>query len=269
MKSKKVAPAPVAAKKAVTQTDEKTKSKNPLIEKRPKNFSIGNDIIPKKDLTRYVKWPRYVLIQRQRAVLKKRLKVPPAVNQFNQTLDKNTAVQVFKLLNKYQPETKTQKKERLLTQAKEVAADKGKPLNKKTSGKKPIMVKSGLNHITALVEAKKAQLVLIAHDVDPIELVIWLPALCRKMGVPYAIIKGKARLGKVVHKKTTTALAITDVRPEDKQALAAVVTAIKANYNDRFEEMRKKWGGGILSSRSTAAATKKRRDTEKDLEIRA
>jgi large subunit ribosomal protein L7Ae len=31
------------------------------------------------------------------------------------------------------------------------------------------MVKSGINHITALVEAKKAQLVLIADDVDPIE----------------------------------------------------------------------------------------------------
>ena len=43
----------------------------------------------------------------------------------------------------------------------------------------------------------KAQLVVIAHDVDPIELVVWLPALCRKMGVPYAIVKGKARLGAV------------------------------------------------------------------------
>jgi large subunit ribosomal protein L7Ae len=43
----------------------------------------------------------------------------------------------------------------------------------------------------------KAQLVVIAHDVDPIELVVWLPALCRKMGVPYAIVKGKSRLGSV------------------------------------------------------------------------
>ena len=28
----------------------------------------------------------------------------------------------------------------------------------------------------------KAQLVVIAHDVDPIELVVWLPALCRNGG---------------------------------------------------------------------------------------
>jgi ribosomal protein L7Ae-like RNA K-turn-binding protein len=42
---------------------------------------------------------------------------------------------------------------------------------------------------------------LIPNDVDPIELVVFLPALCRKMGVPYAIVKGKARLGTVVHQK--------------------------------------------------------------------
>lgn len=39
---------------------------------------------------------------------------------------------------------------------------------------------------------------VIAHDVDPIELVVWLPALCRKMEVPYCIVKGKSRLGTVM-----------------------------------------------------------------------
>ena len=53
----------------------------------------------------------------------------------------------------------------------------------------------GINHVTELVEAGKAQLVAIAHDVDPIELVVWLPALCKKMGVPYVIVKvGAMRL---------------------------------------------------------------------------
>lgn len=55
--------------------------------------------------------------------------------------------------------------------------------------KKPLVVKFGLNHVTTLVESGKAQLVVIAHDVDPIELVVWLPALCKKMGVPYCIVK--------------------------------------------------------------------------------
>jgi ribosomal protein L7Ae-like RNA K-turn-binding protein len=38
-------------------------------------------------------------------------------------------------------------------------------------------------------------MVVIAHDVDPLELVVWLPALCKKMGVPYAIVK----VGAAVH----------------------------------------------------------------------
>ena len=60
-----------------------------MFEKRPKQFGIGGALPPKKDLTRFVKWPHVVRIQRQRRILKQRLKVPPAVNQFTKTLDKN------------------------------------------------------------------------------------------------------------------------------------------------------------------------------------
>jgi len=84
------------------------------------------------------------------------------------------------------------------------------------------------------VENKKAQLVVIAHDVDPTELMVFLPALCRKMmGVPYCIIKGKARLGCLVHWKTCTTVAFTQVNSEDKGALAKLAEAIRTNYNDR------------------------------------
>lgn len=144
-----------------------------------------------------VRWPEYVRLQRQRKILNMRLKVPPAIAQFAHTLDRNTAAQTFKFLNKYRPETKTEKKDRLLQEA--TAVSEGK--KKEDVSKKPYTVKYGLNHVVALIEAKKTALVLIPNDVDPIELVIFLPALCRKMGVPYAIVKGKARLGTVVHKK--------------------------------------------------------------------
>ena len=73
--------------------------------------------------------------------------------------------------------------ERLLKEAE--AQSSGKSTDKK----KPVVVKYGLNHITSLVESGKAQLVVIAHDVDPIELVVWLPALCKKMNIPYVIVK--------------------------------------------------------------------------------
>ena len=107
------------------------------------------------------------------------------------------ATSAFKLLNKYRPETKAEKKERLTKEA--TAISEGK--KKEDVSKKPYTAKFGLNHVVGLIENKKASLVLIANDVDPIELVVFLPALCRKMGVPYAIVKGKARLGTVVHQK--------------------------------------------------------------------
>jgi large subunit ribosomal protein L7Ae len=149
-----------------------------------------------------VRWPEYVRLQRQKKILNLRLKVPPAIAQFQNVLDRNTAAQAFKLLNKYRPESKTEKKERLLKEA--TAIKEGK--KKEDVSKKPYAAKYGLNHVVGLIENKKAALVLIPNDVDPIELVIFLPALCRKMGIPYAIVKGKARLGTVVHKKVSSCI---------------------------------------------------------------
>lgn len=36
---------------------------------------IGGDLPPKRDLTRFVKWPEYVRLQRQKVILNQRLKV--------------------------------------------------------------------------------------------------------------------------------------------------------------------------------------------------
>ncbi|KAJ6776991.1 RIBOSOMAL PROTEIN L7AE FAMILY MEMBER [Salix koriyanagi] len=175
-----------------------------------------------------------------------RLKVPPTLNQFTKTLDKNLASNLFKMLLKYRPEDEAAKKERLLRKAQ--AETEGKTVE----AKKPIAVKYGLNHVTYLIEQKKSQLVVIAHDVDPIELVVWLPALCRKMEIPYCIVKGKSRLGAIVHKKTASVLCLTTVKNEDKLEFSRILEAIKANFNDKYDEYRKRWGGGIMGSKSQA-----------------
>jgi large subunit ribosomal protein L7Ae len=170
------------------------------------------------------------------------------------------ATTLFKLLHKYKPESKAEKKARLLKAAEAKAKDPKAVVETKA----PAVVKFGINHITALIEQKKAKLVVIAHDVDPIELVVWLPALCRKMGVPYVIVKSKARLGQVVHKKTATALALVNVNKDDQNELAQLVTYAKENYNDKYDDTRRQWGGGKLGHKAQVAVSKKQKAVAKE-----
>jgi len=238
-----------------------------LFSKDAKDFRIGRDIQPKRDMSRFVKWPRYIRIQRQRAILKARLKVPPSIAQFTRVLDKNQADTLFRLLAKYRPETKEDKKKRLVEIAKQRVADEkaGKKADeKKKESVKPILLKYGINHVCSLVESKKAKLVVIAHDVDPIEIVVWLPALCRKMEVPFVIVKSKARLGQVVHKKTATALAITEVKPEDAQKLEQAVASAKLAYT----EPHKKWGGGLLGIKAQAVVRRREKAAAREAQKR-
>ncbi|KAK2092388.1 60S ribosomal protein L7A [Saguinus oedipus] len=191
------------------------------------------DIQPKIDLTCFVKWPRYIRLQWQRAILHKRLKVPPAINQCTQALDHQTATQLLKLAHRYRPETKQEKKQRLLAQAEKKVAGKGD-----VPSKRPPVLQAGVNTITTLVGNKKAQLVVIAHD-------------------------GKARLGRLVHRKTCTTVAFTQM--EDKGALAKLVEAICTNYNDRYDEIRRHWGGNVLGPKSVAHIAKLEKAKAKEL----
>jgi large subunit ribosomal protein L7Ae len=111
---------------------------------------------------------------------------PPVTLPFNQ------AKHLFEILKKYSPETRQQKAARLKKAAQEkVKSDKKTSTKTKKTGDKPVTLKYGLKHVTYLVEQKKAKLVLIASDVEPVELVVFLPTLCKAMDIPYAIVQSK------------------------------------------------------------------------------
>ncbi|CDJ43292.1 60S ribosomal protein L7a, putative [Eimeria tenella] len=255
--SKKKLPSdPTSAKNA------KKTTKSLIFQKTPRNFRIGCSIQPRRELTRFVKWPKYVLLQRQRRVLMQRLKVPPAINQFTHTLDKNQTGQLLRLLAKYKPETRGEKKARLIAEGEKQSS------GAQATSKKPVMLKFGLNHVTDLIEIKKAKLVVIAHDVVPIDLVCWLPALCRKKDVPYCIVKGKARLGQLVHKKTCAVIAVDAVRKEDQAELEAQCKNYRAMFNDN-SDLRRRWGGGHLGIKSQHAQEKKQKLIDAEMRKKA
>jgi len=166
-------------------------------------------------------------------------------------VDRQTAKQLFRLLDKYKPETRATRKARLKAQAESKA--KGKD---EAPTKRALLLKQGANSVTRSIEQKKAQLVVIAHDVDPLELVLFLPTLCRKMGIPYCIVKGKARLGRLVNRKTCACVALSQVDSGDRSQFTKLLEAIKTNFNERYDDLRRHWGGGVLGSKSAARVNK-------------
>jgi large subunit ribosomal protein L7Ae len=228
--------------------------KQSQFEARPKNFGIGQDVPYSRDLSRFMRWPTFVTMQRKKRVLMRRLKVPPTINQFTKVLDRSTRNELLKLVKKYAPETRKERRERL----KKVAEEKAKNPKKTVNSKKPTCVASGIQEVTRAIERKTAKMVIIANNVEPLELVLWMPTLCRSQKIPYAIVKDKARLGDAIGQKTATCVAITEVKAEDEGALKNITRSVNARFMSRSDVIKRQWGGRQLSLRSRAALRKKR-----------
>lgn len=71
-------------------------------------------------------------------------------------------------------------------------------------------IRKGTNEVTKSIERGEADLVVIAGDVDPPEIVMHLPALCDENGIPYTYVPEKDELGLAAGLNVrTSAVAIT------------------------------------------------------------
>ncbi len=59
-------------------------------------------------------------------------------------------------------------------------------------------VSKGTNETTKVVASSVGQLVVIAGDVEPAEIVMHLPALCDEKKIPYVYVPNKVELGRAV-----------------------------------------------------------------------
>ncbi|XP_035317385.1 60S ribosomal protein L7a-like [Cricetulus griseus] len=191
---------------AVMKKQEAKKVVNPLFEKRPKNFGIGQDIQPKRDLTRFVRYNTFGFSG----------KGPSSISDLKFLLPLTSSPRPW--TGKQLPSCSSLPTSTGQRQSRRRSKSCWPMLRRRLLAKGMSQLRGHLffNTVTTLVANKKAQLMVIAHDVDPIELVVFLPALCRKMRVPCCIIKGKARLGRLIHRKTCTTVAFTQVNSEDK-----------------------------------------------------
>lgn len=79
-----------------------------------------------------------------------------------------------------------------------------------------------------------------------------MPTLCRKLDIPYCIVKSKSRLGSLVHLKTATCVAVVNVLPEDKKDFGKIIEMCRINFNERGDQIAKQQGGGKLGLKSSA-----------------
>lgn len=77
----------------------------------------------------------------------------------------------------------------------------------KSTGK----LQRGVNETTKAVERGKATLVLMAEDVEPVEILMHLPVLCEEKKIPYVFVPSKMELGKASGIEVpTSSIAITE-----------------------------------------------------------
>jgi large subunit ribosomal protein L7Ae len=56
-------------------------------------------------------------------------------------------------------------------------------------------VRIGTNEVTKSSERAEAKLVVMAEDVDPVEILVHVPMLCEEKRIPYVYVPKKQRLG--------------------------------------------------------------------------
>jgi ribosomal protein L7Ae-like RNA K-turn-binding protein len=88
-------------------------------------------------------------------------------------------------------------------------------------------VVKGTNEVTKMIEREQAALVVIAEDVEPVEVVAHLPVLCDEKKIPYAYVPLKDELGKSVGLPVSTSTAAIVKVGKAKSAVEDISKKVK------------------------------------------
>ncbi len=88
-------------------------------------------------------------------------------------------------------------------------------------------IRKGANESTKAIESQTAQLVIIAEDVEPEEVVVHLPTLCTEKGVPYCYVPTKKELGAAAGLPVPCAAIAIDKPGNAAEMVKAIADKIK------------------------------------------
>lgn len=89
-------------------------------------------------------------------------------------------------------------------------------------------VRVGTNEVTKSSERAEAKLVVMAEDVDPVEILAHIPMLCEEKRIPYLYVPKKQRLGQSVG-LTKSAASVAVVEAGEAKALLEELAQSFAN----------------------------------------
>lgn len=89
-------------------------------------------------------------------------------------------------------------------------------------------IKKGINETTKSIERGLARLVVVAEDVEPPEVIMYIPGLCDDRKAPYIFVSSKRDLGNAAGIERPTAAVAIIVEGKAKDILTDVVEKIGA-----------------------------------------
>ena len=92
----------------------------------------------------------------------------------------------------------------------------------KTTGK----IKKGTNETTKVIERGIAKLVVAAKDVNPPEVIMHLPALCKEKNIPYVEVPSKEELGAAAGLEVSTSSVAIVQEGEAKDLIKQIVSKL-------------------------------------------
>lgn len=89
-------------------------------------------------------------------------------------------------------------------------------------------IRKGMNETTKAVERGIAQIVVIAKDVEPEEIVMHLPVLCEEKKIPYVYVPSKQELGRAIGITVAAAAACIVEAGNGKEGLAEIIESLRS-----------------------------------------
>ena len=86
-------------------------------------------------------------------------------------------------------------------------------------------VRVGTNEVTKSSERAEAKLVIMAEDVDPVEILVHIPMLCEEKRIPYVYVPKKQRLGQSAG-LSKSAASVAVVEAGDGKTILEVITQL-------------------------------------------